>query len=131
METLQPLAVRHVGPAAGHVLKIPGVDQTYFQTGSLQNLERRYPIDAGGFHRYGLNPALVKPRGKRVQLPGESAKGSHRLRVAIHGNGGKNLVGSNVQSRGVRIQNRNPFWLGAPAGPLRLAFSRHGKITST
>src|SRR5215831_2028071 len=131
MKTLQPLAIGNIGPAAGHVLKIPGVDQTYFQTGSLQNLERRYPIDAGRFHGYGLNPALVKPRGKRVQLRGEGAKRSHRLRVAIHGNGGKNLVGSNVQSSGVRIQNGNPFWLVAPAGTLRFALSRHGKITST
>jgi hypothetical protein len=94
MKALQPLAIGNIGPAAGHVLKIPGIDQTYFQTGSLQNLERRDPLNAGRFHRHGLNPALVKPRGKCVQFPGEGAKGSHRLRVAIDGNGGKNLVGS-------------------------------------
>ena len=47
MQILQPLAIAHIGLAAGNVLDVFGVDQADADPGLFQDLMRRDPIDAG------------------------------------------------------------------------------------
>ena len=46
VELLNPLAIKHVSLAAGHVLHRLRVDQDHLETGFLKDLVRRYPVDA-------------------------------------------------------------------------------------
>ena len=59
MEILQPLAIQHIGFAAGCVFGIVGVDQTDVEAPAFQNLEQGDPVYAGELHRNGANVALL------------------------------------------------------------------------
>src|SRR4051794_36043036 len=53
VELLEPLRIVHVGLAARHVLRVTSVDEKHLEATSLKNLEHRYPVHAGRFHRDG------------------------------------------------------------------------------
>ncbi len=62
-QLLQPLAVQHIGLAARDILDVPRVDQQHREAARLQELEQRYPVHAGRFHRYGIDAAAIEPVG--------------------------------------------------------------------
>ena len=48
VQVLKPLAIQHVRFSTGNMVHMLGIDQMDFDTPSLQNLEQRDPINAGG-----------------------------------------------------------------------------------
>ena len=79
VQLLQPLAIQHVGLAAGHVLDAPGIHQHHLKASFLQHTEQRYPVHAGGLHDHGLHAALGQPVRQTVQVRRESLKLPYRL----------------------------------------------------
>jgi hypothetical protein len=61
VQVLQPLTIRHVALSTRHVFYVSGIDQASFDAVLLQNLEQRNPVNSGGFHRHGSNPAALQP----------------------------------------------------------------------
>jgi len=57
VQVLQPLTIGHVALSTRHVFHVSGIDQASFDAAFLQNLEQRNPVDSGGFHNHGSNPA--------------------------------------------------------------------------
>ena len=66
MQKLQPLTVRHIGPAARYVLHMPSIDQTDLKAAIFQDLEQWYPVNACRFHRYSFHTALLQPVSQSI-----------------------------------------------------------------
>src|SRR5829696_6673728 len=67
----QPHRIQLVGlGAAGDVLDVPGVEQPAGESFGFQQVERRLPVVAGGFHRDQRHPSSVQPGGQVQQRPG-------------------------------------------------------------
>src|SRR5260370_420771 len=61
MQFLYPLAVEHITLATGDILDPPGIDQINLEAPLFENLVEGDPIDAGRFHGYGGDVALLQP----------------------------------------------------------------------
>jgi hypothetical protein len=79
-------------------LVIPGIDQADLESACFKNLKERNPVDASGFHRNGLDTALLQPVRQAVQIFSEGGVGTNRLRIAVRGNSNENLSGSNIHA---------------------------------
>lgn len=106
MQVLQPLAVLHVGLAAGHVLDVAGIDQANRDAGLFEHLRQRNPINAGRLHRDGVDATLAQPRDERPQLIGERAEAAHARGTAIRWHRHVNLAGTDVGARSVGLKRR-------------------------
>ena len=78
MELLQPLAVLHIGFAAGHVADMACVDQHDFDFRLLKLLGERHPVDAGRFDRHRGDAAPLQPIDQSIQSAGKRAEGANR-----------------------------------------------------
>ena len=106
---LQPLAIQHVGLAAGHVLDAPRIHQHHSEPSVFQHTEQRYPVHAGGLHDHGLHTALGQPVRQTVQVRRESLKLLHRLLRAVGGNRHEVAGGPHVNAGRVQVQLGQPF----------------------
>src|SRR5271156_1866566 len=123
VKILDPLAIRNVAFASGNALQGMSVDQTHLEAALLQNLIQRYPVNAGGLHRYGANPAHVKPVGQRLQITGEACKHTRSLLISVRRQGNVNLLCPYVNARRIRLQHRRSAnclhaWSGHDHPPL-------------
>ena len=109
MQLLQPLAIQHVGLAAGHVLDASGVYQHYLEAPLFQHPEQRYPVHAGGLHDHGVHAALHQPVRQAVQVRREGLKLTHRLLRAVSGNCHEMAGGPHVNARCVQVQLGQSF----------------------
>ena len=109
MQLLQPLAVQHVGLAAGHVLDAPGVHQHHLEAPFFQHPEQRYPVHAGGLHDHGLHTTLGQPVRQTVQVRRESLELSHRLLRPVGGHRHIVAGSAHVNARRVQVQLGQPF----------------------
>ena len=109
MQLLQPLAIQHVGLAAGHVLDASGVHQHHQEPTLFQHPEQRYPVHAGGLHDHRLHTALGQPVRQTVQVRREGLKLTHRLLRAVSGHRDEMAGGPHVNARRVQVQLGQPF----------------------
>ena len=109
MQLLQPLAVQHVGLAAGHVLDAPGVHQHHLEAPFFQHPEQRYPVHAGGLHDHGVHVALGQPVRQTVQVRREGLELTHRRLRPVGGNCHIVAGGPHVNARRVQVQLGQPF----------------------
>ena len=68
MPLSQPSGVADVGLPARHVLGVAGVHEDYVKPVLLEDLEGRYPVDPGGFHRHAGDAAGSDPDDQIVQV---------------------------------------------------------------
>ena len=88
MKPLQPLCIADVGFAPGHVLGVAGIDKEHRKATGVEKLVDRNPVDAGRFHRDGLDAAFCKPSCQPMQIGRESPETADRLWPAIRPDGG-------------------------------------------
>ena len=104
VQLLQPLAVQHVGLAAGHILDAPGVHQHHLEAPLLQHPEQRYPVHAGGLRDHGLHTTLAQPVRQTVQVRRESLKLPHRWLLSVGGHRHIVAGGAHIDARRVQVQ---------------------------
>ena len=68
MQQLEPLAIVKVGLAAGHIVKVTGVDEKHFESSGFEQLVQRNPVDVGALHGHRHHPFLDQPIGEIVEL---------------------------------------------------------------
>ena len=95
-----PLAVAHVALAPRQIARVRAVEERDLEAGRLEQVVDGDPIDAGRFHRDGVDLVLGEPRAQGAQLAGEGAKGFDRR----GGGGGENLRRAQIE-RGKAGQN--------------------------
>lgn len=105
MQVLQPLAVGHVGLAAGHVLHVPGIDQADLDAGFLEQLGQGYPVNAGRFHRHRGDVVLLEPGDELAQVFGEGVEAAHRRVGDVGGHGDIDLARADVGAGGVEVEH--------------------------
>jgi len=85
------------------------VDQADPQPARLQYLKQRNPVDPGRFHRHRrhrLDSAALKPIGCGEKIFGKRGEPQHRLTISVPGHGDINLRRSDIDSRGVGLEQR-------------------------
>jgi len=120
---LEPLAVLHVGLPPRDILHVPRVHQADLDPLALEDLVQGNPVDAGGLHRHGGDPALREPAGEGAQFLGEGPEAPDGPRVPIEGDAGVDLGGADVDAGGVRGEDRE----GSHSGRASAA-SGHGGL---
>ena len=106
MQLLDPLAIEHIGFAPGHVLQMAGIHQKGFQAAGLQDFKNRNPVDARGFHRHRVHATGDEPIRQGVEIRGEGAKHPYILYRLGRGDTNPNLACANIQSSGIRVNDR-------------------------
>ena len=124
VEILQPLAVLHVGLAAGQVFAVARVDEADVQPRRLEDLEERDPIDAGGLHRDGGDATFLEPVAHGVQVLGEGGEGTHRAGARSGRNRDVDFARAEVNAGGVRMMER--WWRSGGFCFWRIAFVTRG-----
>ncbi len=122
VEVLQPLAIHHVGLAAGHVLHVAGVDQADLDLYLFKHLGQRDPINTRRFHRDGLDPEGLQPGDERVQILGKGGEAAHRIGREGRRHGGVDLSGSDVGAGSMGVD------YGLDGLDFGLALARHGSV---
>jgi hypothetical protein len=82
------------------------VDQIHLEATLFQNLKRWDPVHPGGLHRYRPDATTLQPLGQGVQIAGEAAEPARCLLITVGWNGYVNLLGSNIDSSCIGLQNR-------------------------
>lgn len=123
VQVLQPLAVHHIGLAAGHVLHVAGVDQAHLDPGFLQQFRQWNPIHAGRLHGDALNPDGLQPRHERAQVLGEGGETTHGLSREGGRHGDVYLARTDVGAGGVGIDD------GLDRLDFGLALAGHGRTS--
>src|SRR5271154_7429847 len=103
VKILDPLAIRNVAFASGNALQGMSVDQTHLEAALLQNLIQRYPVNAGGLHRYGADPARVQPVSQRLEITGEACEHAGCLLIPVRGHRDVDLLCPNVNPCRIRL----------------------------
>jgi hypothetical protein len=108
VELLDPLAIEDVGLAAGDVLHAAGVDETDLEAPIFEDLDEGDPVDAGGLHGDGGDPASSEPVGEGVEVGGEGVELPHVLAfgVGAWGNCGEVGMGADIDAGGVGVELR-------------------------
>jgi len=105
VEVLEPLAVQHVGLAAGHSPQVTGVDQAHLDPPLLEDREQRHPVHARGFHGHRGDPARRQPLGQLDQIRREGGKRTNRFGVPLSGYRDVDLPGPDVDSGRVGVDD--------------------------
>jgi hypothetical protein len=71
--------------------------------GGQYNLIDGNPVDAGGFHRHGLNLARFQPVSQSVEIDGEGGKDLHRLFIPVGRDTSIDLFSTDIETSGVKI----------------------------
>ncbi len=103
---LNPLTFMKIGALARHVLHIPRVHQTWFDSVLREHIVHRNPIDAGGFHGCRRDATTYQPFGHLMQIAGESRALPHRIGVPIRRHCHEDLSGSDVDAGCIRLKQR-------------------------
>jgi hypothetical protein len=98
--------VGHIILAAGDGLQRMRVDQIHLEAALFQNLKQWNPVHPGGLHRYRPEATTLQPLGQGVKIAGEAAQPARCLLITGGWNGYVNLLGSNIDSRCIGLQNR-------------------------
>ena len=106
MQLLDPLAFMKISALARHVLHIPRVHQTRFNSVLLQHVVHRNPIHASRLHRCRGDATTDQPFGHLVQIAGERFALADRMLIPLRRHGHKDLSGSDVDASGVRLKDR-------------------------
>jgi hypothetical protein len=53
-----------------------------------------------------MNPALLQPISQRMQIAGERGKAADGMGISISADGDVQLAGTNIDSRSIRMQDR-------------------------
>jgi hypothetical protein len=85
---------------------VAGVDQQHGEAARLQQLEQGNPVDTGGFHRDGVDPAGFEPVSDGVEVDREAGKLAHRFIVSVRRHGHKVGRAADVDAGGVGVGNR-------------------------
>jgi hypothetical protein len=122
VQALQPLSIADVALAPRDVLGVAGVDQHDLEPALLEDLVGRDPVNPGRLHGDGFDPALLEPVGEPVQLAGDGAEGSHRLRITVWADGRHMHRGTNIDGRRVGMDGRQ---ITSAIGSLDLSHGTH------
>ena len=124
VEILQPLAILHIGLAAGQVFAMARIDEHHFQSGGFEDLEERDPINAGRFQRDGIDATRLEPVAHGEQVLGEGLEAAHRTRVGAGRHRDVDFPRADVDAGGVRMERgeRGRFVFGFS----RIAFRARG-----
>ena len=114
MEPLDPLRIGDIRLPAGNVLDVPRVDEQHLEPARLEDLERRDPVDARGFHRHRRDPRLREPIGHAVQVAGEALEAPHWLRINVTAHRDHVKRGPNIDPRGMTMHDGQGVALCAP-----------------
>jgi hypothetical protein len=95
-----------------------GVDQFDLQTPLNQDFVDRDPIDAGGLHRHGFNPAGLEPIGQDMQISGEGQEGPDVRFGPVLRHTGPDFSRAHIQASGIEVNAVQ----GVEFGGLRLLF---------
>ena len=106
MKLLQPLGVVVVRLSAGHDFEVARIDQVDTDVGRLEHLVDRNPIDAGGFHRDGIDVVGEQPRHQLREIGGEGGERTDDGQIAVGREGGDDLGTANVETGRVRKDGR-------------------------
>jgi hypothetical protein len=68
---------------ARQILQLPGIHRVALQTRLFEYVVHRHPLHPSRLHRDGLDPALLRPFGHRLQLRCGAPGAPHRLAVAL------------------------------------------------
>ena len=71
----------------------------------FEHLVERDPIDSRGLQRHRSHPTTLQPPDQRFQVAGERVEHSDRLSVPVWTHRHEHLTGSDIDSRGIRLQN--------------------------
>lgn len=77
MELAQPLAIQHIGFAAGYVLGRTGIHHDHGEAALFQQVEEGNPIDARGFQGHRRHATGVEPVGEGAEIGGVRAEFAH------------------------------------------------------
>jgi len=105
VKELNPLAIDHVGLAAGYVADMAGIHQHNFQSTAVEKFEQRDPVYAGALHGYRLHPLFFKPVSKPEQFRGCCTEALH-IRGSILPRRATNpmLTGTKINAGRIRIK---------------------------
>lgn len=87
VQIAEPLAIRDVTLATGHMFDVPGIHQDDLKAAGLEDLEYRNPVDAGGFHRHMRYATGGEPVGESVQITRKRGERPDGRRVSIRRDG--------------------------------------------
>src|SRR5882724_1949949 len=99
VQLLDPLTVEHVRLTPRHLPHTPWIDHLHLDAVPFQNFVQRNPVHAGRFDRDRCDAAGLQPFRQGDQIRGESAKATHRLRVAVLGHCDVMRVATAVNAR--------------------------------
>ena len=103
VQFLHPLAVQDITLATGDILDPPGIDQINLEAPLFENFIERDPIDAGRFHRYGGDAALLQPISNGLQVDRKRSKLPYRHRVPPFRYGHQVSIRANVDTGSVDV----------------------------
>jgi hypothetical protein len=106
MQVLEPLAIGYVCLPARNVFHVLCVDQIDLESPRFEDLLDRNPVHAGRLHRDRMNPALLQPVGKGLQIASESGKAADGAGVSVSAHGDVQLAGANINASSIRMQDR-------------------------
>src|ERR1039458_7939641 len=106
MQVLEPLAIGYVCLPARNVFHVLCVDQIDLESPCFQNLIDRNPVHAGRLHRDRMNPALLQPVGQGMQIASECGETANGVGISISADGDEQLTCTYIDSRGIRMQDR-------------------------
>ena len=105
MESLDPLRIADIRFPAGNVPDVPRVDEQHLDPARLEDLERRDPVDARGFHRHRRDPRLREPIGHAVQIAGKALEAPHGFRIHVPAYRDHVKRGPNIDPRGMTMHD--------------------------
>jgi len=83
MQLAKPCRIIDVCLPPWDVLRVTRIDQDYLKAMLLQNLESRYPVDAGRLHSHARDAARSEPVSEIMQIMGEGAESADWHVIAV------------------------------------------------
>ena len=114
VELLDPLAIEDIGLLARDILNVAGIDDENLKTVLFEDFKGRDPVDAGGFHCDGSDLGLLEPVSEGMEISGESGEFPDGSVETAFGDGGPNLIVTDIETGGIEIDlfervERNDF----------------------
>ena len=109
VKLLEPLTIQNIGLSSGSTFELPGLDQPYFKSGQLQELEQWNPVNPSGLHRHGADSAISEPFGNCMQIGSERAEAADTRFITSFRNGDVVLRRADIDAGGILVNRFESF----------------------